>query len=89
MLSKYEVCVSKEKIEKVDILRYSWRNLQTLSKQVQGNLVQVQPVFKERLTQNVEQFELDLGDFFQQYEEVSLLRGLTRKKYFCPNNIYR
>ena len=71
MLSKYEVCVSKEKIEKVDILRYSWRNLQTLAKQVQGNLVQVQPVFKERLTQNVEQFEQDLDDFFQQYEQVS------------------
>ena len=73
MLSKYEISMSKEKIEKVDMLRYAWRNLQTLAKDVQGALVQVQPTFKQNLSENIVEFDVDLKQFLQQYEEVEYL----------------
>lgn len=70
MLSKYEISVDKDKIEKVDMIRYAWRNLQGLAKDVQDNLIEVQPTFKENLTERIGQFDVDLVSFLQQYTEV-------------------
>ena len=53
MLSKFEVVISQEEIEKVDTLRYAWRNLLTLGNQTQNELFSIQETFKTELIENV------------------------------------
>ena len=70
MLTKYDIAVSKEDIERVDTLRYAWKNLLILAKEVQDRLLEVQPLFKNDLTGKVEQFKIDTEDFVTSYQKV-------------------
>lgn len=70
MLAKYEISVSKDEFERVDTLRYAWKNLQTLAKDVQDQLLRVQPIFKNDLKEKVEQFKVDTEKFVGDYKEV-------------------
>ena len=70
MLTKYDIAVSKEDIERVDTLRYAWKNLLILAKDVQDRLLEVQPLFKNDLTAKVEQFKMDSEDFVSSYQKV-------------------
>ena len=70
MLTKYNITVSKEDIERVDTLRYAWKNLLLLAKEVQDQLLQLQPIFKNDLTGKVEQFKVDSEDFVKSYKKV-------------------
>ena len=70
MLTKYDIAVSKEDIERVDTLRYAWKNLLMLAKEVQDKLLEVQPVFKNDLTGKVVQFKMDAEDFVDSYQKV-------------------
>ncbi|XP_066913562.1 dynein axonemal heavy chain 5-like [Clytia hemisphaerica] len=69
MLTKYNITVSKDDIERVDTLRYAWKNLLLLAKEVQDELLQLQPVFKSDLTAKVEQFKQDSEDFVKSYQK--------------------
>ena len=73
MLAKYEIAVSKEEVERVDTLRYAWRNLQFLAKDVQNNLVQIQPTFKRDLVEKVIKFKVDTDHFMNDYAQVLFL----------------
>jgi len=70
MLTKYDISVSKDDIERVDTLRYAWKNLQTLAKEVQDQLLEVQPVFKNDLGGKVTQFKIDTENFVKSYHKV-------------------
>lgn len=70
MLTKYDISVSKDDIERVDTLRYAWKNLQTLAKEVQDQLLEVQPVFKNDLDGKVTQFKIDTENFVKSYHKV-------------------
>ena len=70
MLSKFEVIISQEEIEKVDTLRYAWRNLLTLGNQTQNELFSIQETFKTELLENVKQFKVDTERFVVNYRKV-------------------
>lgn len=70
MLAKYDVSVSKDEFERVDTLRYAWKNLQTLAKDVQDQLLHLQPIFKDDLKVKVEQFKEDTEKFVGDYKKV-------------------
>ena len=70
MLSKFEVVISQEEIEKIDTLRYAWRNLLTLGNQTQNELFSIQETFKTELIENVKQFKVDTERFVVNYRKV-------------------
>ena len=70
MLSKFEIIITQEEIEKVDTLRYAWRNLLTLANHTQNELFSIQETFKTELLENVKQFEIDTGRFVVKYRKV-------------------
>lgn len=73
MLAKYEISVSKDDIERVDTLRYAWHNLQSQAKEVQDELVEIQPKFKSDLFEKVEKFHVDTENFVKEYRKVLFL----------------
>ena len=73
MLTKYDITVSKDDIERVDTLRYAWKNLLMLAKEVQDSLLELQPVFKNDLIAKVEQFKVDSVEFVASYQKVCRL----------------
>ena len=92
MLTKYDISVSKDDIERVDTLRYAWKNLQTLAKEVQDRLLEVQPVFKNDLDGKVTQFKVDTENFIKSYHKVSSqMQHIYRRaeKMFCLRSTTR
>ena len=69
-LQRCGVAVPREEIEKVDSLRYTFKNLQAQASSVQSHLVSIQTDFKTRLKDSVEVFKKDLGGFLSTYTEV-------------------
>ena len=69
MLNKYEITFNDGNAEKVDSLTYGWKNLNEKAKEVQNNLVDVQPNFKGDLLQKVEQFKKDVAGFNNEYNK--------------------
>uniref|UniRef100_A0A8C6L065 Dynein axonemal heavy chain 5 n=2 Tax=Nothobranchius TaxID=28779 RepID=A0A8C6L065_NOTFU len=69
MLSKHELSVAKDEIEKVDTLRYTWEKLLSRTIEVQNELVILQPHFRGELTTNVKIFQEDCQHFYQDYEK--------------------
>ena len=70
MLSKFEIMISQDEIEKVDTLRYAWRNLLTLGNHTQNELFSIQETFKTELLENVKQFKIDTKKFVVNYRKV-------------------
>lgn len=70
MLNKYELPVAKEEMERCDTLRYSWQKLISLSNEVSSHLLQIQPMFKGTLIENVKVFLQECNDFYSSYEKV-------------------
>ena len=70
MLSKFEIMISQDEIEKVDTLRYAWRNLLTLGNHTQNELFSIQETFKTELLENVKQFKIDTEKFVVNYRKV-------------------
>lgn len=98
MLAKYEISVSKDDIERVDTLRYAWHNLQSQAKEVQDELVEIQPKFKSDLFEKVEKFHVDTENFVKEYRKngpmVPNLAPIdaNERLMICQNrfdNIYR
>lgn len=71
MLNKCELPVGKEMMEKVDTLRYAWEKLLSRSSEVQNELISLQPVFREELITNVQTFQDDCEQFYEDYNKVS------------------
>jgi dynein heavy chain len=69
MLNKYEIVFNDGNAEKVDSLAYSWKTLNEKAREVQDNLVQVQPTFKSDLLAKVTQFKKDVHTFSIDYEK--------------------
>ncbi|XP_052062310.1 dynein axonemal heavy chain 5-like isoform X2 [Mytilus californianus] len=68
MLNKHELPVNKEEMERCDTLRYSWEKLQAQAAEVQTTLLEVQPMFKSELIENVKTFIGDCDDFCGGYD---------------------
>ncbi|XP_038654809.1 dynein heavy chain 8, axonemal-like [Scyliorhinus canicula] len=69
ILTKYEVEISKEETEEVDTLRYFFNKLQVKARNVQDELVQVQPKFKANLLESVDFFQKEVSKYGRQYEK--------------------
>jgi dynein heavy chain len=67
MLNKYDIQFNDGNAEKVDTLTYGWKTLNEKAKEVQNNLVDVQPNFKGDLLTKVEQFKKDVASFNSDY----------------------
>ncbi|XP_038654873.1 dynein heavy chain 8, axonemal-like isoform X2 [Scyliorhinus canicula] len=69
ILNKYNVEISKEEAEGVDTLRYSFNKMQVKARNVQDELVQVQPKFKANLLESVDVFQKEVLKYGRQYEK--------------------
>ena len=69
-LQRCGVAVPREEIERVDSLRYTFKNLQSQASAVQSHLVSIQSTFKTQLQESVEVFKNDLSTFFDSYTKV-------------------
>ena len=67
MLNKYEIVFNDGNAEKVDSLAYGWKTLNEKAREVQDNLVHVQPLFKSDLLGKVAQFKKDVNQFTVEY----------------------
>ena len=69
-LQRCGVTVPREEIERVDSLRYTFKNLQSQACVVQSHLVSIQHGFKVDLKDSVQTFHQDLGSFMSSYKKV-------------------
>ena len=69
MLNKYEITFDDGNAEKVDTLSYGWKNLNEKAREVQNNLVDVQPLFKSDLLSKVIQFKKDVDVYNHEYTQ--------------------
>ncbi|XP_078069648.1 dynein axonemal heavy chain 8-like [Mustelus asterias] len=69
ILNRYEVEITKEEAEGVDALRYSFNKMQVKARNVQDELVQVQPKFKANLLESVDAFQKEVLKYGRQYEK--------------------
>uniref|UniRef100_H2ZXC8 AAA+ ATPase domain-containing protein n=1 Tax=Latimeria chalumnae TaxID=7897 RepID=H2ZXC8_LATCH len=67
ILNRFEVEVTKEEAEGVDSLRYSFNKMQTKARNVQDELVRVQPTFKKNLLDSVAIFCQEVSTFDEEY----------------------
>ncbi|XP_059501105.1 dynein axonemal heavy chain 8-like [Stegostoma tigrinum] len=77
ILNKYQVEISKEEAEGSDTLRYSFNKMQVKARNVQDELVQVQPKFKANLLESVDVFQKEVLKYGRQYErEGPMVAGI-------------
>jgi dynein heavy chain, axonemal len=72
MLQKHEIEVPREEIERCDTLRYNWQKLLQLSSQTSSNLLEIQPLYKDGLKNDVKEFVKQCDKFYSDYNKVSL-----------------
>ena len=70
MLSKYDLPLVKDEMERVDTLRYSWQKMAVLGSEISSQLVMIQPQFRKKLIRNVKTFVHDASDFYASYDQV-------------------
>lgn len=69
-LQRCGVAVPREEIERVDSLRYTFKNLQAQACTVQSHLVSIQLDFKKDLLESVQIYKQDLEAFLGHYNQV-------------------
>ncbi len=67
MLNKYEITFNDGNAEKVDSLAYGWKNLNEKAREVQDDLIRIQPTFKTDLLSKVAQFKIDSTNYVDEY----------------------
>ena len=72
MLQKHEIDIPREEIERCDTLRYSWQKLLALASQTSGNLLEIQPLYKDGLKSDVKDFIRDCQGFYTNYRKVNI-----------------
>lgn len=70
MLQKHEIEVPREEIERCDTLRYNWQKLLQLSSQTSSNLLEIQPLYKDGLKNDVKEFIKQCDKFYSDYNKV-------------------
>lgn len=68
LLQRHEIPVSREEIERCDTLRYNWQKLLQMTSQMSGHLLQLQPLYKDNLKNNVRDFQIDCNRFYENYK---------------------
>lgn len=71
-LQRCGVAVPREEIERVDSLRYTFKNLQSQACVVQSHLATIQQGFKTDLQESVLRFNDDMNSFLTHYNQVRL-----------------
>lgn len=72
MLSKHELPVVREEIERCDTLRYSWQLLQGQAVSMSSLLIELQPRYRRELVDNMQTFIIDCEQFYESYNSVSV-----------------
>ena len=67
ILNRFELVFNDGNAERVDSLTYAWKKLIAQAKEVQDNLLEVQPGFKGGLLDGITQFKCDLDGFDEEY----------------------
>ncbi|CAH4038579.1 unnamed protein product [Pieris brassicae] len=81
VITRYELSVSKEDMEQVDNLRYSWQQLQATALASHVQLLKMQPQFEEDLKNNLERFRDDNSDYCHEYRHAGPMQsGLTPRE---------
>uniref|UniRef100_H0X0M1 Dynein axonemal heavy chain 5 n=1 Tax=Otolemur garnettii TaxID=30611 RepID=H0X0M1_OTOGA len=68
LLNKYGLLIAKEEMDKVDTLHYAWEKLLARAREVQNELVLLQPTFRKELISAVEVFLQDCHQFYLDYD---------------------
>ncbi|VDO55384.1 unnamed protein product [Schistosoma margrebowiei] len=71
LLAKHSIPVDKEETDKADTLRYEWDKLCKQMLEVQNQLVDVQPEFRNNLLENITTFNENCSTFYDDYDKVS------------------
>ncbi|XP_072136268.1 dynein axonemal heavy chain 8-like [Mobula birostris] len=69
ILNKFDVEISKEEAEGADTLRYFFNKMQVKARNVQDELMKVQPKFKADLLESVDIFQKEVLKYGRQYEK--------------------
>lgn len=80
-LAKYEIPVEKEHTESVDNLRDTWYKLKNRALDTHCKLLDMQPVFQEELTTNLDRFKNEKIDYVNEYNNAGPMQaGLTPRE---------
>lgn len=81
MITRYELTVSKEDLEQVDNLRYSWQRLQASALGTHFQLLKMQPHFSSDLKGNLDKFREDNTDYVHEYRHAGPMQaGLSPRE---------
>ncbi|CAF1413331.1 unnamed protein product, partial [Adineta ricciae] len=81
MFNKYEIAFNDGKPELVDTLQYAWKKCLQQGKEVQSNLLDIQPKFKQNLLDNVSTFQNDVNQFADDYAKKGpMTRGIPPRE---------
>lgn len=72
MLQKHQIEVPREEIERCDTLRYSWQKLLQTSSQTSSYLLEIQPLYKDGLKSDVQDFIKECANYYTDYKKVWL-----------------
>ncbi|XP_060921113.1 dynein axonemal heavy chain 5 [Labrus mixtus] len=67
LLTKHELLFSDGNSERVDVLTYAWKNLNSLVDQNQNTLMRIQPSMKADLLSAVQSFQIHVQSFCSEY----------------------
>ena len=80
-LAKYEIPIEKEHTERVDNLRDTWYKLKNRALDTHCKLLEMQPVFQEELTTNLDRFRNEKIDYVNEYNNAGPMQpGLTPRE---------
>ncbi|CAH8651359.1 unnamed protein product [Schistosoma margrebowiei] len=81
LLAKHSIPVDKEETDKADTLRYEWDKLCKQMLEVQNQLVDVQPEFRNNLLENITTFNENCSTFYDDYDKVGpMVRGIPPRE---------
>nr|XP_013189103.1 unnamed protein product [Amyelois transitella] len=81
VITRYELPVSKEDLEQVDNLRYTWQQLQATALASQVHLLVMQPSFEADLRANLDRFREDNTEYCHEYRHAGPMQtGLSPRE---------
>lgn len=81
VITRYELPVSKEDLEQVDNLRYTWQQLQATALASHVQLLKMQPQFEEDLKNNLDKFRDDNVEYCHEYRHAGPMQsGLSPRE---------
>lgn len=81
IITRYELPVSKEDIEQVDNLRYTWQQLQSRALASHFTLLKMQPQLEADLNSNLDKFREDNSEYVHEYRYAGPMQpGLSPRE---------